>query len=348
MAGWDGVPWWIGGPAQHSRELARLIVYVASQGSEGIIGIGDLMVRAQTIPDDTVRVMPGACIVRNRYGGGAYQSYAARLPTTDSPIDIAANTTGTARSDLVIARVEDPLPSGSPWQPYPSTDDRARVGPYVFSRPIPGVPAGTTDIRQISQRANDSAITLARIDVPPNTSTITQAMITDLRQMANPRNKTRLFGHSMVAAEAETLASTAAAGEYWPNVIGSLFQVDVPEWATRVVCRFEWSQVYFPGGYVAGSIWGQFGTESTPNYFTTQATGFDTTGIANPSRMSLSVADDLAVPASMRGTNISINPHGKMGAGYAAAARPVMDAGSSFNALLTFLEAPAEDISDVA
>ena len=98
MAGWDGVPWWIGGPAQHSRELARMLVYVGSQGSQGIMGIGDLAVKAQTIPDDSVRVMPGACIILNRFTGGAYQSYAARLPTTDSPVDIAANTTGTPRS----------------------------------------------------------------------------------------------------------------------------------------------------------------------------------------------------------------------------------------------------------
>lgn len=340
---WDGVPWWIGGPAQHSREVARMLVYVGAQGAEGIIGIGDLVVRAQTPTTGSVQVLPGACVILDRYAGGAYQSYACRLPTTDTPITVDPTTTSTARSDLVIARVEDPMPAGSTTQPYPNGDTRQVAGPYVFSRVVKGVPAGTTDVHKVSGHTADSAITLARIDLPGNTTAVTQAMITDVRDMANPRSKMRMFGHSLVTAEAMALSATADTGQYWPGLF--IFGVDVPTWAARASVRFEWSQVLFPGGSAAGKVWGRFGTDSTPGVFDTQRTIWDTTGTAGTSRASLSVADDVAIPAVMRGINITLSMRGSIGVGYAASVRPSLDAASSISAMVNFIESPADDAS---
>lgn len=343
MAGWDGVPWWTGGEAEHSDETARLLAYVASQGSEGIIGINDLQVRAQVTPNGTIRVLPGACIIRNRAASATYQSYAARLPTTDSPVTVPPTTSAGGRTDLVIARVENPNVPGEPWQQPGNRAD----GPYIFTRLIQGVPAGTTDVRQVSSRVNDSAITLARITQPASNSVVTQAMITSLRQMAMPRTKTRVFGHSIIVAEAETLASTATDGEYWPNVAGTFFQVDVPEWATRLALRAEWSQVLVPAGNGYGNVWARVGGNAT-NAFDTQRSSWDSPGSTNNQRASWSVADDVAIPASMRGTNISIGFKGKITSISATAARPVLDAASSISLITSFFEAPAEDTTDVA
>lgn len=341
MAGWDGVPWWTGGAAEHSDETARLLAYVASQGAEGIVGINDLQVKAQATPNGTIRVLPGACIIRNRAPGATYQSYAARLPSTDSPITVPPTTSAGGRTDLVIARVENPNVAGEPWQDPTNAAD----GPYIFTRVITGVPASTTDVHQVSSRAGDSAITLALITQPPSNSVITQSMITSLRDMANPRARHRTLAHSLAAAEREILQTTDAAGEVWPNYTAQTWRVDVPDWAARVQVRGEWSQVKIPPGNVTGSLWVQFGSDPTADHFTSQTVAYDTPNSTNTQRATFSVADDLAVPVSMRGTNQAVFLRGKLATMSSTAARMEVDGASSVSLTLDFVEAPAEDAS---
>jgi len=175
---WDGVPWAVGGGARNSSETARLLVYLASGGQEGIVESADLSVKALETPGTQVRVLSGACVIRNRALGGAGQSYAARNASEDV-IDVAPTSSSGPRSDLVIARVENNTISGEPWPVPPSVED----GPYVYSRIISGVPITTKSVAELN--LNYSAITLARIDIPSLTGTITQAMIKDLRSVMN-------------------------------------------------------------------------------------------------------------------------------------------------------------------
>lgn len=182
---WDSVPWFIGGGAQHSPEVARLLAYAATNGAEGVVSPGDLKVAPLDVPGASVRVLAGACLVPNRAAGGIAQTYVGRNPSQDV-VAIGATGSGAGRSDLVVARVEDPFMAGEPW------DDPADpiTGPYIFTRVISNVPAGTTRLQDVPGHAGESGIALARIDVPANTGAITTGMIKDLRKLAQARSST--------------------------------------------------------------------------------------------------------------------------------------------------------------
>lgn len=216
---WDAVPWFVGGGAQHSPEVARLLAYAATNGAEGIVSPGDLKVTATTVPSGSINVSTGECLIRNRAQGGAAQTYVGRNPTQDT-VSVAA-TGSTTRSDLVIAQIEDPFMPGEPWQ----EPEDVLNGPYIFTRVIPNVPPWATKVQDISGFAGRSAITLARIDIPANTGAITDDMIVDLRQVALPRQKRQMFVHS-ISQEAELKSTTDV--QWFSDEIA----VDIPEWAT--------------------------------------------------------------------------------------------------------------------
>lgn len=225
---WDSVPWFVGGGAQHSPEVARLLAYAATGGAEGVVAPTDLKVTALDVPAGAVRVLPGAGMVLNRAAGGGQQTYAARLPVADE-VEIAATGSASGRSDLIVAQIEDPFMPGEPWQ---APADPA-VGPYVFTRVIPNVPAGTTRLQDAPGFEGRSALTLARVDLPPSTGTVTAAMITDLRGLVAPRTKRVLVNAAMPASAANLTSGTFVD---WPT--GGI-TVDVPSWAQKVDARVE-------------------------------------------------------------------------------------------------------------
>ncbi|MFI5990295.1 hypothetical protein ACIBAC_00375 [Streptomyces sp. NPDC051362] len=221
---WDGVPWFVEGTAA-SEEVLRLIADVAACGGEGIISPADLRVSALDVPAGAVQVAPGAMVaIRRAAAGGGSQSYAARMPTTEQ-VTIEPTAVDGGRSDLIIARVEDPY-GGETW---PAPED-PEIGPYVFTRVIPDVPAGTTSILDIDP--DSTSITLARVDLPAGTTSITAAMVTDLRQLARPRSQTTrryLYG---AWATPDDVGAITDAWEAFP--LGATWTEKVPEWATHV------------------------------------------------------------------------------------------------------------------
>ncbi|MEU0857422.1 hypothetical protein ABZ352_18560 [Streptomyces griseofuscus] len=282
---WDSVPWFTEGGAEHSSEVARLLAYAAFGGAEGIVGSGDLRVRALSTPAAAVQVLTGACAITNRASGSPYQSYAARLPVADQ-VPIAA-TGVSARSDLIVARIENPWSYGETW-PNPSDP---KVGPYVFTRVISGVPKTTTRVSQV--RASDSAIALARIDIPANTSTITSAMITDLRSMVSPRRDRRLY-----TAFPGSLSTLTYSDNKWHNWPGdpAKWDIDVPTWATRLKIvttlaglRMTKSNIYATMQNVFGSIQGQ-------------NTVIDDDSGSGTRRQTIVIADNMSISSSLRGT----------------------------------------------
>ena len=177
--GWDPVPWAVGGGAQHSSEVARLVTHIATGGQQGVLGPTDLVVLPLSVPGQGVRAQPGAAVILNKAAGATKDSYVARMPSEDI-VTTAANGSGGVRSDLVIARVENPFISGEPW----SLPVDVTVGPYIYTRVIQGVPAGTKTVDALG--LGYSAIPLARIDFPISTATVTSGMIKDLRTVINP------------------------------------------------------------------------------------------------------------------------------------------------------------------
>lgn len=293
---WDSVPWFIGGGAQHSPEVARLLAYASTSGAEGIVEPGDLKVSALSVPGGAVNIAPGAALIRNRATGGNQQTYVARNPVQDS-VQIAA-TGGAKRSDLIVAQIEDPFMAGEPWQdPADPT-----VGPYVFTRVIPNVPAGTTRLQDVPAYGGRSAVVLARVDVPASTGTITAAMITDLRRMALPREHREVY---MSGTVGDHIAKSGAWTDW--NVYSP--QVFIPEWATRLDLLTTLSgvliwEVLVDGG-VRNGVGTLLGAEQT----------VDVDNPTGPTRHSLTLLAGLAIPAAMRGTYQTIGMQARFGRG---------------------------------
>lgn len=289
---WDSVPWFVGGGAQHSPEIARLLAYAATSGSEGIVLPTDLKVSPLDVPGASVSVSSGAALILNRAAGGTAQTYAARLVTADE-IGVAATGSGAGRSDLVVAQIEDPFMPGEPWQ---DPADPA-VGPYVFTRIVPNVPAGTTRLQDVPGYEGRSAITLARLDLPASTGTVTAAMITDLREIATPHSQ-RATMHAQSAGQSDTVAVNGLTqGVYtnWPKV--AKWDVIVPPWATHAhvrgdVVSYRLMGQGFANGRIRAAFAGGAGTASS----------FDENWTGSPHRNGLAFASVIPIPRDKRGT----------------------------------------------
>ncbi|CAM5235428.1 hypothetical protein [Streptomyces griseomycini] len=320
---WDSVPWFTEGQAEHSTEVARLLAYAAFGGGQGIVGSGDLAVRALSSPAAQVQVRPGACAILNRAAGATYQAYAGRLPTSDT-VNIAA-TGSSARTDLIVARVENPYSYGETW-PLPSN---AATGPYIFTRVISGVPSTTTDVRQV--RPNDSAITLARITIPANTSAITQGMIKDLRSMVSSRRDRVLY-----TAFPGTLSTMGYSDNRWHNWPGAAsWDIDVPSWATRMKIVMTFAGLRMTRSDIYARMQTKFGSMLGQDTYIDDDSGTGTR------RSTIVLADNHAVPSSMRGTTQTLSVQTYM---YRSETGDLsVDAGTSIVADVEFVEKPDEE-----
>lgn len=272
---WDRVPWFIGNGAEHSPELARLVLYASTGGAEGTIEAADLKVLPQAVAAGSVRISAGAALLLNRSAGGAQQTYGGRNPTEET-VAISPTGSGGGRSDLVIARVEDP--QYSPWQ---APADPV-TGQYIFTRVIENVPAATTSAEDLN--LGYPAIALARIDIPASTSAITAAMIKDVRKIARPRRlRTTLVKlPTAVTAVGTAFADTLAFGN-----------VDVPKWATQMILRGDVAGAVIRNATSNAEVRARLGT----NYTQTTAA----TEEANR-RVAFLAAGKMAVPSAIRGT----------------------------------------------
>lgn len=326
---WDSVPWFTEGGAEHSSEVARLLAYAAFAGAEGIIGNSDLQVKALSSPGSSVQVMTGACAILNRAAGARYQAYAARLPSADT-VNIAA-TGATARSDLIIARIENPYSYGETWnQPA-----NPAVGPYIFTRVISGVPKTTTRVKQV--RAGDSAITLARIDIPANTSTITQGMIKDLREMANPRRRRVVRALRGTWTTPDEVGNTRYPNwEEFPN--GARWDIEVPEWATKATIMATWA------GLDQRNAKDSYGhLRAVLGSLGTAITNFNCDWVGSAQRFTFVGGGDITIPASMRGNvyDLVLQGCGAETGGYTGVLEA--DGGATVFADIEFVEDPTED-----
>ncbi|MBC9000510.1 hypothetical protein [Micromonospora aurantiaca (nom. illeg.)] len=283
--GWDGVPWMVGGGAQHSAEVARMLAFVAFRGNEGVVGPDDLKVKALAVPGAGVTVDPGACSILCRAAGQLHQAYAGRCATQDTA-GIAATGAGAGRSDLVIARVEDPWLAGEPW----SDPADPAVGPYINTVVIPGVPPTTRRLTDLG--LGFSGIALARVDIPPSTATVTQAMIADLRRIANPRRERDLV---VKFPGGDNNISGTAYG-VWPAA--SQISVEVPAWATHVRVNITLQGIEHIPGASTPTVAGLKTVYNGSDYSSENGILVETVA----GRGYYSVAGEHAIPAAHRGT----------------------------------------------
>lgn len=293
------VPWAIGNGAENSVELARAAAFIGSSGSTGVVDPVDFGVTALPTPGAAVRVKLGTGVIRSTYPGVVGQSYVVQEQSyTDVPV--AATGSSGAAVKYVYVLITDTQYGG---QNPPSVEN----GPYNEY-------AVTTTLPQ-----NQPYLLLARINQPASTATITNAMITDMRELAMPKREQLMFGRPRVSADmSRSLGfSVADGGEYFPGGGGNpnTFEVDVPSWATRIMIDAAWMSVRYAGGTNPyGEYWIEYGDEyknrTWPNNqqfeFATQHFMFDSEGSAGTGRRDWRLMSSQHMPAKLRGKTITI------------------------------------------
>jgi len=296
----DPVPYVVHG-AKHSADVFRQALHDSTGGAEGVSMPTDLHVRQTGTPSNQVRVRPGGVLIPNTYQGGAGQSYAGRN-ASETLVDVPASDSTGAKSWNIIFRVQDPQFGG----PEPADKES---GPYSF-------------IECVAKSANisDPHYVLAEVNVPKSTATITNAMITSKRKLAQPKREQLMFGRPRVAEdESRNLGFTVAdGGEYFTGGGGNpnAFEVDVPEWATRIMIDASWMSVRYAGNTNPyGHYWVEYGDEyrnrTWPNKqqfeFATQHFTFNSPGSSNDAmRMDWRLMSSQHIDSKLRGKTITV------------------------------------------
>lgn len=321
----EGVPWMVAG-GLHSAEVGRQLAYAATNGATGIVLPTDLKVTALPTAGAAVRIGAGGASVVSNFPGAAGQSYVIRgVGATDIPVAKAGTSTTTR---YVIIRITDPAYAGQPTPANPV------VGPYA----IPDVVSSITNLAY-------PFVPLAKIVMPANAVSVTNAMITDLRELANPREKQVMFPRPTLTTDDPVgllLTATGADGEWFPNAGGEQY-IEIPKWATRMQIEATWIGVlYGPEGSTGwGDYWVDFGATVSAQKlaYSTHKFRWDMP-VGDYSRGNWELAHDVYVPGPLRGATIPFIMKARKEGG----AVPKMDHRSGVILKVRFLEVP--DLSD--
>ncbi|MGW3827768.1 hypothetical protein ACWEAF_37250 [Streptomyces sp. NPDC005071] len=266
----------------HPARTMRMMIRDLSRGAQGVTEYNDLKVTPLTTPGAGVQVADGSGVVRGAaWGQGSYTQYNVGSATVN-----IAPTGATGRTDMVVLRVLDPEYEGTL---NPASDD---VGYFYV---VSNVSATATQ-----PPAGMTAIPLARITQGPNSATITTAMITDLRTIANPRRDRQIYTASPTGDQT-WVGNKDGTYVAWPPA--ARWNIAVPVWAVRarIVLTVSALQV------MNGSAWGHaaFKLGSVQG----QGVNYDTgayTSSDRSQRVNLISADTLTIPASLLGTTQSL------------------------------------------
>ncbi|MGL3804725.1 hypothetical protein ACSYDW_01370 [Paeniglutamicibacter sp. R2-26] len=315
-------PWAIDG-AKLSAAQARAQAFKETGGARGITLPGDLKVTALPTPGAAVRVAPGGATLPNDYPGGAGQSYGTLMVSAEDVNVPATGSSGGATSYL-IQRIIDPEYGGNLGNEDPLT---FRYDPFVL------VPSITN--------LNYPFVPLAKIVQPANTATITQAMITDIREVAKPRRRTEMRVLQLTGVQGAILGNTGAfpdGGQTWPVETEAAWgEIYIPSWATYCKIIMTWAGVGTPQGSAVGFLWVQVGPTANPANFKTQAIKYDTQNAGGWTRQLYRVPDQKYIPAALRGTSQKFYPRGNFISG-PTSARLSIDAGSGIDLYVEFME----------
>jgi len=295
VIGFDPVAYSIDG-GLHPGLLLRTAQYAATGGAEGVVSAQDCRVHQLATPGRGIAIDPGAINIRNESGTSRNQTYvanASELTTLDGP-----TSTTVKRSYVVLVRIEDPEFG---W-PQPNETDALD---HQYTKPIfhGPVPESTTHASQLN--LDYSAYALARIDIPANTTTITDAMITDLREVANPLRRPKLTAVSLTSATADHAVNQ----DSWQNWPSAAAPFKVPNWATEMIIRVRVSGIWTDTGAVGASLRAVYSPFNGAIVAATATTPvIETT--ASAQRRQYQIDDQIPLPASVRGTTQYIYTQG--------------------------------------
>lgn len=289
----------------------RIQAYANASGNDGIINKGDLRVSQLEVAGQGLQVAHGGAVVLNRYQDPdsidqAYVVSNVNSATLDSSQMPAA--AGAQRYHLVCVTVGDPEFSqvGHPWMPSLVPGGEEQTFQYVRFHVIQNVPGSVRTeqgLRDYMDTLTYPALPLAVLDVPANTTAITDAMITDVRYMANPRSLERV--EHLAAGGTNGLQGVngvAGTWEDWPA--SANFDLYVPKWAVRAKLD----------GFVEGLEHRKAGQG---------AIRFDIEGVGSTSwtqinepapggsdRRGYNLGGDIFIPAAARGTTVRVRMRG--------------------------------------
>ncbi|MFH8581635.1 hypothetical protein [Streptomyces zaomyceticus] len=298
--------------ATHSAQSFRMLVRDLSNGSEGITQGDDLKVTQLSTPGAGVQVADGSGIVRGR--ANTFQGSYAACNIGAATVSIAA-TGGSPRSDMVILRVEDPEYEGSL---NPAVDALA------YFQVISNVSSSATAIPD-----GRTGIPLARIDIPASTSTITDAMVKDIRKIANPRRERTLWTQSP-GSSSTPIGGTSSTYYHFDTAAG--WSVPVPSWASTVKIRYDIGGLRLSSGAVYGDFSAVFGAS-----LALQAVGIDD-NTSGTRRYTQLMADTLTIPSAYRGTSQTLRARVRCFVGNAGSL--IVDTATTLIADVQFEEAP--------
>lgn len=180
----------------------------AYDAGHGVGRSGDFAVAENGTPNMSVNVAGGGAFIRNTLSadGGVYHAY------SDAAINLSVDAADPTdpRHDLVCIAVLD--------SEYAGSDDEVQIG----------IVAGTPDASPTDPAVPDNALVLARIVVAAGVSSITDAAITNLAQVARPWNTA--WGR-LASASPATFTFTTSIGDSstftWSSLAGRRYQVAV-------------------------------------------------------------------------------------------------------------------------
>ncbi|MEU1078521.1 MULTISPECIES: hypothetical protein [unclassified Streptomyces] len=299
--------------ATHSAQQFRMLVRDLSRGAEGVTNGTDLKVTALSTPGAGVQIGDGSGIVIGK--DAAFQGSYAVCNVGAATLGIAPGG-ASSRWDLVALRILDPEYAGSA--------DPA-VDPIMFFDVFPDVGPTATDIPP-----GYTAIPLARVQIPPSTSTITAGLITDLRKVANPRRERAMYVESPATPSGE-ISGSSGTYSYFSTAAG--WNIDVPSWASKAIIRCD------VGGlrYSTANFNGYFGA-TLGSSLTVQQTILDDNGGTGVRRSTALAADTLTIPDSYRGTTQLLRMRAAGGSGNTG--KVSVDTSSTLVAEVEFVDAP--------
>ncbi len=227
----------------HPSALVRRFQKSVVLGNEGIDFGGDLKVRQTATASTSILIGPGGAFVNGKVSALQGTYYVSN--PDDQTVANAVPSVGTVQHYLVVLRVADPAFEGTA-DPNLNMNSVQVVSTTIGGRTLP---AGTT------------GIVLARLEVPADTTTVTAAMIVDLRQMANPRRQRVLRSIFVPVSPVDALGAAAGTREFWPDVAS--FGVDVPTWAARMIVVVMMTGVSTRTGSTNGNTRVLLGTAAT-------------------------------------------------------------------------------------
>jgi len=316
----------------------------STQGSSGVTLAGDLRVTQMDVPGAGVKVAAGNDTILCRAPGRSRESYGISHTTDENYLgDAGTGIPGTGssggRRDMIIHEVVDPsLPrTYTPREQIPE-------GVYSKITVVQGVPSTATRVEHVPALNEVTAESLAVIDWPASTATITSGMIKDVRRVTLPKELVQARGFGCQVSALDPVSSTAAypAGETWPSeaVTNEKLRLFVPEWATEVTTVMTVSGTWVPSvGSSNGWFWVQVGNSVDPANFKTEPTKWDIDEQSKPHRTVVRTADTKPIPASMRGTWQHFFPRATRTSGTNANAIGA-DSGTSVDLLVVFRQTP--------